>query len=359
MQEQSMKKYVIGAVVAVLVVAIGVVVWFVIPHKHAAPDPKPSGKFTVSPIPLPAEPWALVDRPGSSAGDGAEDVAKAAANFRQASEDLVKSRRSRGGEASAADLDDQIRAAYDSPEKFATSGPPFPCADLLIAAADKKDFDLDSKFAGDLLKYHIQTLDLDVAMECMSKAALTEAALALAKGDKAKAQSIARAVMILGVRLTQDKASIWLRRDGLDAQAMAAGALAQIFEGSDKPDQAKAAQEYAGKAFKARAAQDRIFNALFYDRVEWNKKPEKSRADWCCGDYLLFARKHEDTAWRVQAALTLGVFKLSLGGREYAEQVDRCLNELAEDSDPLVAAAAKWALPLSGNDTYQQLTSKN
>jgi hypothetical protein len=359
MQDKSMKNYVIGAVAAVLIITAGVVIWFLMPHKPGpAPDPKPSGKYKVDPIKLPDEPWTLVDKPGTSAGNGAAEVAEAVKSFHQAAEDLVNSRRLPGGDKKAADLDDQIRDAYDNPSKMADSGPPWKCADLLIASADKKDFDLDSKFTDDVLQWHLQATGLNLAMECIARAALTEAVLTL-KADKAKALNIARSVMILGVRLTQDKASLWLRRDGLEIQGLAAAALVQIFEGSDKADQAKSAGDYSTLAFKAKMAMDRTFNNLFYLRIEWNKEKGDNHADGCCGDYLLFARKHADTAWRVQAALTLGVFKLSRNGRAYREQVDRCLDELAADSDPQVAAAAKWGLPLNGNETYQKLTLKN
>jgi len=321
----SMKLAVILSLVAVVVLALAAVLIFY-PW-----DPGPSGRFSVKPITVAKEVSTVAAMP-TGAGDAADDVQQAIANFLDRAKEIRQQRA-----ASRADVK-ELTEQLDAIEKAGVSAGtilPFTCSRELLAAAGKGEFNYAEKYLKDAKLEWRDPERLLYAMEYVGTTAILEGDIAEKQGKPEQAEQIYTAVLIYGKRLADTQVRVWIQLEGLTAEESAARALTLLWEESDAA-KAQAALDYYNAVTDAHEKIDATFGELCRRANQWH-----------AGDLLLFARKHGEPAWRIEAILTMGMARQFPPGRKYNKALMRYLKKAIHDENPWVAKAAEWSYDLT------------
>jgi len=327
-------KLVIVIAAAALVVAAGVIIFLV-----WGTGPRPSGKFKVDRIAINEDPWQLADKPAAD-GDGAADIAAAIKSFdaRQAEIDKDLSR------SSLDNLYERVARLYANPGKLSVATTlPWRSAEFVLASSAKTKFNLEQQVRMPPLEWRWPKTFCQ-KLEAIALAAIIEGRMAEKRNRPDEAERIYKAVLIYGVRLAENRARVYYQLEGLSAQAEAADALARLYREKKDADKSKAAESYMTAAQETLArAREGTFFPVFQHVNKWN-----------VGDLLMFAENHPDPAWRVEALLALGMCQHNPVAKGGEDAISRCLKKYANDSDPNIAAAARWSRDLTRPDYRMQ-----
>lgn len=317
--------------VVLLVAGIFVVVRLV--NRNSVTIPNPSGRFRCALIEVKADPYEFVAKPSGSGDATAPSFTAAQAAADKASQILVD-RRNGQLPPDAKDLPTQIEEALSSSTPPTVA--PVRCAAELVTAADAGAFSGDAQLAKGGFFWHTP-VEFSNGLEYAGKGAIVEGKIVAAKGDTAGAERIFRAALIYGIRLTQSHVRVQYQVDGLNVQLAAATALTELWAKSD-PEKAK----------KARAYGLAVLTALKAYNDVWGSLCRSTRLH--PGDLILAANTHPDPAWRVDALLAIGMSRHSKTGKPWEPALLQTLNKHVNDSNPNIAAAAKWSLDLKVED---------
>ena len=367
MTKQALQWSIIGSVSGVVIVA-GIIIaiyasgGFSRPAKPAPeaktpaeagpPTPKPTGKFMKKGADSPNEPWLspyqFIAAPGGNAGDGAEQVTALINAFKEQDPDVLT--RLMGDsyrDYEAGRIDGNTNLLWT-----------VRCADKLAESADQADFSFALNAAD--LKYE-PPQELIAALDFIWKSALIEGRIFEKKSNAPKAESIYRAVLIFGVRLAGSGTRLGIQEQGLEAIVGATAALQKVLAGRD------AAKAKAAEAFQAaieKFYQDYIDvqngdylpgqKGLFFQPYDWDKPDGKRNAGAIAGDLIQMAKSHPNPAWRIEAIMHLGMFRLSPNGKPMRSEIDTCLLGIAKGADPVMKAAAGIAIQFTKADFDEQ-----
>lgn len=312
---------------AVAVVLVGLIVfWFMWPA-----GPKPSGRFTVEPITVVGDPWSVVEKP-TGGGDGAADINAAIAAYDARQTEIETERYRHRDKANQPDLFDQIRA-FRGVQLTIGQALPWRSSEFLLASAGKGEFHFEN-IKQPPLEWR-EPMEFRRRLESIAAMAITEGRMAELRNRPQDAEKLYQAVLVYGHRLAENRVRVSYQIEGLAAQSAAAERLARLYVASKQADKAQAAEQYMKAVNAALNKVRQVYLPLFHHVNNWHP-----------GDLIMFAREHSNPAWRVEAALALGMCQHNPSVGDHQDAVVRCIAELAHDSDKAVAAAAAWARDL-------------
>lgn len=333
----SNKIILFGAMGAVVVAVAGYVVTKAL--FGVKPLPGPCCKILLDPVRMVGDYSAFMAGPSGQPGDGADDVVKLIERFRTTAEQVEKERMNSSGERP---LVEQIDSFDDlHPTVDAGTAAPFKAADDLIAAMDKKDFDCSKLRDIKAIDWRDDDDPKAVPNVKVGEAALIEARIAAAR-DVDRAIAICRAVVLLGIRMTESQERVMIRVDGCSMQRFGAELMSELFKQKGEAEKAAAAHKYAVTSLGNQAAVSKAVGVCHVIR------------GFHIGDIVAIARTHPDRAYRIEALLAMGLVQYSKAGAGYDKSIRKFLDEYAKDNDPWIAAAAVWARDLKIED-YRQM----
>ncbi|MDD4892098.1 MAG: hypothetical protein PHU85_19420, partial [Phycisphaerae bacterium] len=244
--------------------------------------PAPSGKFKAERIGMfaNADYTKVVDAAKDTPGDGADDILALMTRYKQKQAEIANNRRSGG--STERDVTEQLTILVEQGKDVDVGASvPLPVAAELLSAADKKDF--TSAKLMDVKEIEWRDPPEITAFECISMAGSVEAMIASKRGDAAKAESIYRAIILVGRRLRDSGERVWVQQLGLDMQLQATTGLRELW-GEKSPEKDNAAKDYANAVYKTRIT---FSNNFAMDRT-LNK--------WDVGDLVMIARDHPERA---------------------------------------------------------------
>jgi len=146
------------------------------------------------------------------------------------------------------------------------------------------------------------------------------------------ADQVYRHLMVMGWHMVKERSHIHMVRMGMGFQRTAWQGMMSLSNAQGDTD--KARLKTLGRYETAL-----IVLSDFYiekQKIIWTPQPYP-------GDVFNIVVNDKDRAWRVQAILTLGLIKFSAAEEGDQDYIQELLEELVDDEDPIVAAAAKAA----------------
>jgi len=327
-----------GGMVLVLVLAV-LLIW-VLPGSATPPTAATTSAGRLDRIEVPASIWNLVSPP-TGQGLAADDYNKAVVEYFDTD---------RYGELRK--LSEEQRLAI-APGKF-----PYKVCRFVLAGAAKKEMGYFPQYvapAQTVKPSHRELVDAAgsdrppiphlAAFPDIAETALLYGRICQNHKEHREAERIYKAVLIFGWHVAQDRVRLWGFQVGLKIQQMAAERLAGFYTARGEPDRADKASGFLsdlGRTLEATAA--KANEALF--RLDPSGR-------LFVGDLRHLAVNDADPMWRIEAIRQLGLYRAAMskgGKRADRKAIDRLLNDLKNQNDPLLKAAAELALTLTIQD---------
>ena len=193
-----------------------------------------------------------------------------------------------------------------------------------------------------LFVYTPKTLEVHIRVEELARLAEVAGAMNvlgqyyICQKKFADADQVYKHLMVMGWHMINERSHIHMVNMGMGFQRMAWQGLwdSSNAQGHKDKKHLETLQRYETKL---------ITLVDFYiqkQKIVWNTRPHP-------GDIFNVIENDKDRAWRVQAVLALGLIKFSAGEGGDQDYIKELLEDLVDDEDPIVSAAAKAAKNLT------------
>ena len=182
------------------------------------------------------------------------------------------------------------------------------------------------------------------AFQAIARTCLLKADLLAKAGRSAEAEPLLKAVIVFGYHIEQERLRLHGTLTGLAIQKLAAKQLQELYERSNRTDEAQAAQRYVDLL---RSIQDKVLQKarLTVARLRNASPPARE---------LMWLIEHDrDHMWRIEAILTLGLAKLTAPVAVDRAAATKQLKSLLDDTDPVIRQAANTAWSITPEDLHK------